>query len=42
MEKYIMVKHNLLMPVREPRYHAQIRNCLLRSSNYLLRVSNLE
>ena len=36
-----MVKHNLLMPVRELYCYEQIRNYLLRSVDYILRISNL-
>ena len=37
-----MVKHNLLMPACKSNPHEKDRNYILRSSNNLLRVSDLE
>ncbi len=37
-----MFMHKLLMPVRELRHHEKDRNYILRGSNRLLRVSDLE
>ena len=42
LEGYVMLMHKLLRPVRKLRLYEKDRNYILRGSNYLLRVSDLE
>ena len=37
-----MLMHKLLKPARRPYLYEKDRNCILRGSNHLLRVSDLE